>query len=320
MKIRHILFPIDFSNASEATADYVAGLAQITGAKVWLLHVIARAGVSAPRRASEVRLAIPSTEPVEQSEGYTTAVGLARGLLCRFQGRYFSSNVPSEVCIRSGRIAETILHFASETQADLVMMPMLGRRPTCHFPICSTLVKLLHTTTVPVWTSAHKQTLRPFRPYRHVLCAVGYRPPLRDLLTRAREISGLFRSTLSVVSVIPHLPNHRVCSAEKVAIQDLKSKTESTLELLFAELKVMASLHVVEGTVGTVIRQAAAVEHADLTVIGRGHSREPMADLFTHSYELMWESPVLLSAFSAAAIQPAQYLLQRDAFFQLAGS
>jgi nucleotide-binding universal stress UspA family protein len=59
----------------------------------------------------------------------------------------------------------------------------------------------------------------------------------------------------------------------------------------FVELEIKAPLHVLEGSTGEVIRQAAAMEDADLVVVGRGHLNEQMGQLRTHAYEIIWNSP-----------------------------
>ena len=60
---------------------------------------------------------------------------------------------------------------------------------------------------------------------------------------------------------------------------------------LLREINLKASLHVLHGSTGEAIRQAALMEDADLVVIGRGHLDEHMGQLRTHAYEIIWNSP-----------------------------
>ena len=50
MELKHILFPIDFSEHCAAFADYVGAMARGTGARLTLLHVLERRAALVFRR------------------------------------------------------------------------------------------------------------------------------------------------------------------------------------------------------------------------------------------------------------------------------
>ncbi|MGA8593315.1 MAG: universal stress protein [Bryobacteraceae bacterium] len=84
--------------------------------------------------------------------------------------------------------------------------------------------------------------------------------------------------------------DHQSESGNRVPVR-VKKETTCALRHLLQELSIDASLHVLEGTIGEVIRQGAAMEDGDLVVIGRGHLDEPSGHLRTHAYEIIWNSP-----------------------------
>src|SRR5690348_2608508 len=116
-----ILIPVDFFKITEATAAQVCGLAQVTGAKVTLLHVVP--WLSAWYSATEIHPAITGDQCLRalQSE---QAVRLEK-----FRERHFS-DVSSRGFVKRGAVAESITDAAEELGADLIMMPTRGLGPT----------------------------------------------------------------------------------------------------------------------------------------------------------------------------------------------
>src|SRR5215472_13122389 len=122
--LHNILFPTDFSKSSEAAISHVVGLANATNAKVWLMNVV------------------PTLEdwhgPLEDYFGELTGSALVHMdtelktlAKCNFerlknlQHQHFDSLV-SEISVRSGAVAESILEYADEVKADLIMVPTRG--------------------------------------------------------------------------------------------------------------------------------------------------------------------------------------------------
>jgi nucleotide-binding universal stress UspA family protein len=207
-----------------------------------------------------------------------------------FKEHHFQ-NLDCKLCTVTGGVAESILEYAPEIQADVIMMPTRGTWSPRPFLIGSVTTKVLHYARCAVWTTPHPKELEPFRPYRHIVCAMDYRALSRDLLVHASQVATLFKSRLSVMTAIPCPVASSVPCAERQSVRLLKSESIATLQHLLRELSLDAPLNVLEGTVGEAVRQAVGMEDGDLVIIGRGHLDEPFGHLRTHAYEIIWNSP-----------------------------
>ncbi|HSU29717.1 MAG TPA: universal stress protein [Bryobacteraceae bacterium] len=286
--IEQILFPTDFSKPSEAAAPHVAGLAKAVNARATILNVVPWIsgwhGASAPH----VVVGDDVLRKLELSQEESEASALKA--LEALERQYFQ-NIQCDLSIKTGGVAESIVEHAQKIQADLIMMPTRGFGPSRPFLIGSVTAKVLHDARCAIWTTPHPRELEGFRPYRQIICAMDYRALSRDLLTRALQLARLFESRLSLVSAIPCPANGSVPCTGRRSVRLLKSETESVLRQLLQELSIDAPIHVLEGTVGEVIRTAVAMEDGDLVVIGRGNFEEPSGHLLTHAYEIIWNSP-----------------------------
>lgn len=150
--IKHILFPVDFSDRSNGAAPFVAALAAKFDAQVTLLtaaHANYAGGLAgAP-------LIDPQTiiDAVQEQ--------LDRTYLTEFSGLNVRRlTVPGEP-------AREIIDFAAANQVDLLMMTTHGRGPFRQLLLGSVAAKVLHDTHVPVWTTAHSGEPPGPRPPSH---------------------------------------------------------------------------------------------------------------------------------------------------------
>jgi nucleotide-binding universal stress UspA family protein len=282
---QNILYPTDFSAPSEALAGHVRGLADAFGAKVWLFSVVP--SLADFHGASEGYFGPFTDRAILDMEATRKALEADyRGRLERFQKCCFEP-AKSQICVRSGGVAESIVDFADELKASLVMMSTRGHGTMRRFLIGSVAAKVLHDTKRPLWTSPHPQELGPFHRYRHIVVAIDYLwwPP--ELLLRAAEVAEHFHAQLSVVSAVPPAG-----FAGDEFVQKRYRRMAETLEQRIAALDVEARAHLMEGTPGQVVRQIAEeIEEADLIITGRGHLDESMGHLRTHAYEIIANAP-----------------------------
>src|SRR5450755_4625187 len=152
--------------------------------------------------------------------------------------------------------------------------------------------------------STPPRELEPFRPYRRVLCATDCRVLSPRLPIRGAQIARLFNSRLSIVSAIPCPAVSSPSGPERPSAQAVKRETTATINRFLAESQITASVHVVEGTEGEVIRQVAILEEADLIVIGQGRLEEPMGHLRTRAYEIIWNAPCPVLILSSNLLKP----------------
>ena len=286
-QIRTILFPTDFSKSSEAAAPHVAGLARAMQAKVCLLSVVPWLPIW--HGASEAYFVVGDAALKELESDRRISETRALAGLEDLKRKEFA-DVSCELRVKTGGVAESIVELSQEISADLIMMPTHGNGSLRPFLIGSAAAKVMHDTRCPVWTSPHPRELAPFRLYREVICAVDYRHCARELIARAQELAGLFHSRLSLVTAIPQ-PALNPVSHVSESVRLLRGEILASLRQVLKELEIDPPLHVLEGSTGEVIRQAAAMEDADLVVIGRGHLNEQMGQLRTHAYEIIWNSP-----------------------------
>jgi nucleotide-binding universal stress UspA family protein len=281
----NILFPTDFSKSSEAVIPHVVGLAAAFKAKVWLLSVVPSLadfhGVSENYFGSPGDAALVS---MDRDRKLLETDRLRR--LERLQKQCFSS-VESEICVKSAGVAESIVDYAAEIKADLIMMPTHGLGRMRRFLIGSVTAKVLHDATCPVWTSPHPRELELFHAYRHILLAIDNRELPAELLIRASGLAEFFHAQLSVLRA---LPAHGTPGNE--AVNKRTREMADALHDQIAAKGVKASIHLMEGNPGEVVRQVAEeIEDADLIVAGRGHLEESMGHLRTHAYEIIRNAP-----------------------------
>lgn len=260
---RSILFPLDFSQASEAAACHVRALAKLTGANMTLLHVVP--WLSAWYGTTEIRPAIAGNGFLQDLERQQNIA------LTTFQAKYFS-NVACEGRVETGAVAETITEVAKQVGADLIMMSTRGLGRSRRFLIGSTTAKVLHDAPCAVWTSPHLDALLPFMGVHHLLGTIdeGSVPP--GFIEEVTRLARCFGSRVSFLTALPRISD--------------SVSPEPTFSVP-ADCRLLQEI----GSVGDVVRRAVATHHVDLVVANRGHMQHPFGKLRTHTYEIVLESP-----------------------------
>lgn len=274
----HILFPVDFSERSQALCPYVKAMVDQFGAKLTLLHVVSMPtdSLGGIDRSFPVMFDFPALEPVLKER------------LAKFV------NAPSaDIVVRQGDAALTIADFAGEHGVDLIMMPTHGYGKFRSLLLGSVVSKVLHDADCAVWTAPHAEQLsmRQHLPCRNILVAVDRGAEQAPVLRRAVDLAKEFGASLRLVHAVP--------GAER-QLSDTGGD-EFGLFLLDAARKDMAKLQaaagtnleasVVAGGVGRVVNQVALDYKSDLLVIGRGVMHETFGRLRTQSYEVIRQSP-----------------------------
>jgi nucleotide-binding universal stress UspA family protein len=159
MKIRHVLYAADFSDASGPAGAVARDLARESGAVLHVVHVVP-----------------PVTDPSVSAERVrTAAVALAEG-------------VATEVAVLTGRAAREIVRYARDKGVDLIVLGTHGRTGVTRAILGSVAEAVVRTApclvlTVPAEAVARQpgapapagETLEP---HRCVVCAV----PTEDLI------------------------------------------------------------------------------------------------------------------------------------------
>ncbi len=159
--IRTILFPTDFSEASQSVIPHVVGLADAIHARVCLLNVLPWPPVW--HGVSEPLFVVSDAALVELEASRKASEQSAIEALDRLRQRQFGK-LECEIRTKSGAVAESIVECSEEIQASLIMMPTRGHGSPRPFLIGSVTAKVLHDAPCPVWTSPHPQELSSFAP------------------------------------------------------------------------------------------------------------------------------------------------------------
>ena len=280
LPVKHILFPMDFSERCGATAPYVASMARRFGAKITLLNVVTPYWNVPSVEAAPI---IVDIEGVRES--------MERDLSQSFTDDFAGLTVERSVEI--GDPAEIITRFADTHAVDLVMMPTHGYGPFREFLLGSVTSKVLHDCTRPVWTSAHVQEPLPLIhvDVSTVLCAVDVASKSADLLKSAAQFAENIGAKLRLVHVVPG-PSVWINPQLAIMFHDaLLEEARHSIGELQKSFSLAAPLCVVIGDVAPAVREAAEQHRADLVIIGRGVMHERMGRLRTNAYAIIRQSP-----------------------------
>lgn len=281
---RHILFPVDFSERSQAVRPYVKFFAQQFKARLTLLNVVQMPpGIYGGMDASfPVVFDFPSVE------------GQVAGLLKDFMGPEDSGPGTVETVVQHGDPAAMISDYVHKNGVDLVMMGTHGYGRFRSLLLGSVASKVLHDADCAVWTSAHTDDpkLLSHLPCRNILAAVD--PPdgtAGDLICKAAEIAREFDAQLRLVHAVPGAIHHPMDTGGEEFRTFLLKVAREEIEKIQAHARTSFALDVEAGAVGEVVKRAALENRADMVVIGRGVTHETMGRLRSRAYDIIRESP-----------------------------
>jgi nucleotide-binding universal stress UspA family protein len=142
--IARILVPVDFSPHADRAIEYAMTLAKQFGACVELFHV-----VEDPFRSggwgSEVYM--PDLEGLRER-----AIEEAKGRLENRRSAIPAADVPLVATVRMGHVAQTVIDYARDVRADLIVMGTHGRTGLAHFITGSVAERVVRLAPCPVLT------------------------------------------------------------------------------------------------------------------------------------------------------------------------
>ena len=275
-----VLFPVEFSQRDDAAAPFVFSMAQRYHARIVLLHVL--------QPPPPIYAGMGSVYP--DAFDYDGAMADLRIDLNKFADLQLpKADVECEVEL--GEPAATIARFACNRGLSLIAMPTHGYGAFRRALLGSVTAKVLHDSTLPVWTAAHapEPSHRAHPQPRRILCALDLKPESRRTLEAALALANDAGASVEIV----HVPSE----TEPV------DTAESQLQQVLVEAARTAQVDVLEspriairpegeaGEVAEAVRDLALRTRADLVVIGRGAIRTGLGRLFAHSYDIIRESP-----------------------------
>ena len=180
--MKHILFPVDFSDRSQAALPQVREWARILNAKVTLLHTI-QIPISAYGGPDgyPIVVDIPAIEAI------------AKDRLDRFE-------IPgAEKVQMMGDPAYEITQYAEKNGVDLIMMATHGYGKFRSVLLGSVALKVLHDAPCPVWTSAHPEDAVAKARISNILCVIEDEEA--GTKGTAEELAKTFGATLHLLQV-----------------------------------------------------------------------------------------------------------------------
>jgi nucleotide-binding universal stress UspA family protein len=279
--IKHILFPIDFSDRSCAAAPFVEAMATRYEAKVTLISIaqpIYYTGMGDPGGPIVIGTDTMLNDLNERLESAFT--------------REFANLEVSRIA-EIGDPAQVITKFARSAGVDLIMMPTHGYGPFRRLLLGSVTAKVLHDSECPIWTAAHveESPCRDHLACRNILCAVDGTPASVPLIDWAASLAGDLGASLRLVHVITGTERSSFHSFDPGHDSDLREAAEKAIYKLQEAANVNAPLCIVAGNVSEGVQEEARRHNADMVVIGRGTLHETLGRLRAHSYGIIRQSP-----------------------------
>ncbi|MDP8988869.1 MAG: universal stress protein [Acidobacteriota bacterium] len=277
-RIKHILFPVDFSERSDGAAPFVAAMAAKFDAQVTLLtaaHANFAGGLAGA----------PMIDP-------QSILDAVEEQLERAYPQEFSGLKVRRVTL-PGEPAREIVDFAAAHPVDLVMMTTHGRGPFRQLLLGSVAAKVLHDAHVPVWTTAHSGQApdRVHLAMRKILCAVDATPASVNLLRWASALSATLGADLRLVHSVPGMEAWPEQDLGPGFEATLRENARKTIQDLAQAAAIAVPISVGSGTVPDVVRDEATKQAADLIVIGRGVLQGKLGRLRTHAYGIIRNAP-----------------------------
>lgn len=268
LNIKHILFPMDFSDRCKAAVPFVRNMAASMHAKVTLLSVLEPLYYGGLGDPAHVMLI--DTDDLLADLNARLDQAIAKDFDGVEAGKFAAMGDPARV----------ILDFARDNRVDLIMMPNHGYGPFRRLLLGSVTAAVLHDAECPVWTGAHIEDRQPpehVQP-RTILCAIDGSAKSVPLLKWATELSKATGTSLRLVHILD-----RASETPEEALRKIERRE--------AEAGISVPACVTKGEVQEGVREEAVRHDADLLVIGRGVLQDSLGRLRTHVYAIVQNAP-----------------------------
>ena len=280
LTMKHILFPIDFSERSCTAAPFVRNLAIRFGSRITLIN-----GVPPIWQAGIGDAGAPIVVDMEDLKR-DVEERLSHAFVREFEG------IPVERVVEIGDPAAVITHFAQTRAVDLITMPTHGYGPFRSLLLGSITAKVLHDAPCPVWTMAHmEQPSLRHAAGANILCAVDGTAnciPLMEWAAHYAESTGGKLRFVHAISGIVGWPERQL---DQELQAQLRTNAREAIEHFQKASGITAPLCIGVGDIAGVVREEAERHDTDLILIGRGSLHETLGRLRTHSYGIIRHAP-----------------------------
>lgn len=252
--LRNILFPTDFSEASEAALPFALSLARIYGSTLHIEHTI----VPEPHRTIVVDR-LPAQDDRIWEDG--------RNRLNWFINDAELDGTPSRSLLASGDLADVIPQMIREHAIDLVVVGTRGRSGLSKMMMGSGAEKIYRSATCPVLTVGPNAHCCEWKP-RRIMSAVEHAENSQAALGYALSLAEENQSELIVMQAAPMVPWQHRADIEKQTWQRLRSLVPEQANEFCTPQFLVRWEHPAEA-----ILLAAEERRADLIVLGVRRSR-----------------------------------------------
>lgn len=262
--LKTILMPTDFSRCAHQALDYAVDLTERTGASLHLLHVHVLPG----QTTDDPEFTVSTRED--------DLVQAAASRAEELQEHPMPAQIDVVRVERRGlSIALEILAYASEVDADLVVMGTHGRRGLGQLFLGSVAEEVARHARCPVLTVKERRHARPLKDMHRVLVPVDFSETSGRAVAKARHFAAETGATIHLLHVIdrPLAPPVYGSAAESLLRADAELVARCRAEMgrmaeSAAGPAVPIELHLREGAAAAEICDFAENEDIDLVVIG----------------------------------------------------
>jgi len=286
--LRTILFPIAFSMAADSMASSVREIAERFNATTTILNAFNPLPEYFQGPLTDDRCCSKEEPSLPYSAALLELRDLQKERLQTFSQNHFSG-VRYSVRIEDGDPAMVIEWVAKCEKTDLIMMPTRGLGRFRRLLLGSVTSKILHDTSVPLWTSIHQPELSSALPHgcQSILCAVGMNQGDDVVFNAARLFARAHNASVCLL--------HIQSSADLQDREALAQSIQHSFDLVCVGKEDRppknAHVRILDGGLSDGICRAAREVGADLVIVGRGHLREHFAQMWSHLYTIIRESP-----------------------------
>lgn len=278
--LKKILFPVDFSDRSRATAPFVLSLAQRYRAKVVLIHAFE----PPPPIYGGMNMVYPE---VYDFAGVAAEI---KQQLIAFQEAELPKT-DAECVVQQGFAAPVITDFAAENQVDLIVMPTHGYGSFRRALLGSVTAKVLHDSNVPVWTDAHapEPSHRAHPQPRVIVVALDLKSDSKHALEAALQLAKDAGATVEMVHAAPEGEITPISSEAQIGEVLEAAARDQHVDITAAGIDVNATVDT--SSIARLVRDVAIAKRADLIVIGRGRIQEALGRFKANAYGIIREAP-----------------------------
>lgn len=268
VKFKHILCPIDLSDASVGLLAYAAAFARLYKARLTVLHVVPTFDPVQVRSGSlgdpvHIVRPIPREEVVDEMRRVVDAAGAAAR--------------DSTLAAEAGDVVTTIVDQALGMSADLLVMGTHGRSGFDRFLLGSVTEKVLRKAPCPVLTvPPHAPTTTPADvALTQILCPMDFSPSALQALGFALDLARQAAGVVTVLHVIEWLAEEEpraythfnVAEYRRHLIADAHERVRAVLAEEGRPPGAVTDV-VMTGRAHREIIQVAAAKEIDLIVMG----------------------------------------------------